>query len=358
MAKFRRARPTHMDDRPATRRYAHRGVAVGLQHPPQGWPVAVVAFLFQRVGDKAQKLISQDREEDVRVDSALQLMIIGAQAQIAFERGKAILRAAEQDVKFPQLVRAQLRAVRAQDITPQQLLVFGGNRILALPSQPRLEVGGLLQLDLVKPLHPRRPRHQLAQGALRFVRVGQLAFLQPGVQLFQTGQESRLRPAPDGQFLLPPPLAFAQHQPRPGGQACLRLAEGEDQTEAGIEIIAQPPGKRLQNVLLLSGGEKALTALALLLAIFRYQPSPFCILDEVDAPLDDANIGRFTRMVEEMSRDTQFILITHSKKTMQIAPVLYGVTMEEPGVSRIVSVKFQGTQTVLTPQRQLAAVAV
>ncbi|OFW05331.1 MAG: chromosome segregation protein SMC [Acidobacteria bacterium RIFCSPLOWO2_12_FULL_59_11] len=138
-----------------------------------------------------------------------------------------------------------------------------------------------------------------------------------------------------------------------GGQAGLRLTEAEDPAEAGIEILAQPPGKRLQNVLLLSGGEKALAAMALLLAIFRYKPSPFCILDEVDAPLDDANIGRFTKMIEEMGRQTQFILITHSKKTMNIAPVLYGVTMEEPGVSKIVSVKFNGAADP-APQRQLA----
>ena len=123
----------------------------------------------------------------------------------------------------------------------------------------------------------------------------------------------------------------------------LRLLEAEDSSEAGIEIIAQPPGKRLQSVLLLSGGEKALAALALLLAIFHYRPSPFCILDEVDAPLDESNIGRFTQMVQEMSRDTQFILITHSKMTMSIAPVMYGVTMQEPGVSKIVSVRFNGT---------------
>ncbi|MBI2818996.1 MAG: chromosome segregation protein SMC [Acidobacteria bacterium] len=127
-----------------------------------------------------------------------------------------------------------------------------------------------------------------------------------------------------------------------GGQGMLRLMEAEESSEAGIEIIAQPPGKRLQSVLLLSGGEKALAALALLLAIFHYKPSPFCILDEVDAPLDESNIGRFTQMVEQMSRNTQFILITHSKKTMSIAPVMYGVTMQEPGVSKIVSVRFSG----------------
>ena len=127
-----------------------------------------------------------------------------------------------------------------------------------------------------------------------------------------------------------------------GGNAFMRLTdlENSNSMESGIDVVASPPGKRLQNVLLLSGGEKALTALALLVGIFQYQPSPFCILDEVDAPLDEANIGRFTQLVEEMSVRTQFVLITHSKKTMSIAPVLYGVTMQEPGVSKLVSVRF------------------
>ena len=143
-----------------------------------------------------------------------------------------------------------------------------------------------------------------------------------------------------------------------GGQGSLRLTEAENPADRGVEIVAEPPGKKLQNVLLLSGGEKAMTALALLLATFRYRPSPFCLLDEVDAPLDEANIGRFTKMVQEMSRNTQFILITHSKKTMTIAPVLYGVTMQEPGVSKIVSVKFNGAAAALTNARRLAEVTV
>jgi len=125
-----------------------------------------------------------------------------------------------------------------------------------------------------------------------------------------------------------------------GGHAFMKLTDEENSAESGIDVVASPPGKRLQSVLLLSGGEKALTALALLVGIFQYTPSPFCILDEVDAPLDEANISRFTDLVKEMSVQTQFVLITHSKRTMSIAPVLYGVTMQEPGVSKLVSVRF------------------
>lgn len=127
-----------------------------------------------------------------------------------------------------------------------------------------------------------------------------------------------------------------------GGRAELRLVEpeeGEDSLEAGVELMAQPRGKRLQQVTLLSGGEKALTGLALLFAIFYFRPSPFCVLDEVDAPLDDANIHRFLRVLRELCQQTQFIVITHNRKTMEAADVLYGITMEEPGLSRLVSVR-------------------
>ncbi|HSY50558.1 MAG TPA: chromosome segregation protein SMC [Thermoanaerobaculia bacterium] len=125
-----------------------------------------------------------------------------------------------------------------------------------------------------------------------------------------------------------------------GGTARMQLLDEEDVLESGIELVAQPPGKKNQSIALLSGGERALTALALLFAIFRYKPSPFCILDEVDAPLDEVNNERFVRLVRDMSRDTQFIVITHSRRTMEAADVLYGVTMEEAGCSRLVSVNF------------------
>jgi chromosome segregation protein len=123
-----------------------------------------------------------------------------------------------------------------------------------------------------------------------------------------------------------------------GGQAFMKLTDAENTNESGIDIVASPPGKKLQNILLLSGGEKALTALSLLVGIFQFQPAPFCILDEVDAPLDETNVGRFAKLISEMSATTQFVVITHSKRTMAQADVIYGVTMQEPGVSKIVSV--------------------
>jgi chromosome segregation protein len=141
-----------------------------------------------------------------------------------------------------------------------------------------------------------------------------------------------------------------------GGMAEMRLTEADSSGDAGIDIVASPPGKRLQNVLLLSGGEKAMTALALLIAIFRYQPSPFCILDEVDAPLDEANVGRFTRLISDMSAQTQFIVVTHNRKTMETGSVLYGVTMQEPGVSKLVSVRWEGDEAP-TQKRKAATAA-
>jgi len=138
----------------------------------------------------------------------------------------------------------------------------------------------------------------------------------------------------------------------PGGRAELQLvevpieegAEGKGPQEPGVEIVAQPPGKRLKNITMLSGGEKTLTAMALLFASFLIRPTPFCILDEIDAPLDEENIGRFTAVLCELARGAQFMVITHNKRTMGVADSLFGVTMEEPGISKLVSVRLSDLQ--------------
>jgi chromosome segregation protein len=123
-----------------------------------------------------------------------------------------------------------------------------------------------------------------------------------------------------------------------GGSARLSLTDEEDLLETGVDIFVQPPGKRLQNLSLLSGGEKAMTAIALILSLFKVKPSPFCVLDEVDAPLDEANGSRFNEALREMAMASQFIVVTHNRKTMECAAALYGITMQDPGVSALVSV--------------------
>ena len=135
-----------------------------------------------------------------------------------------------------------------------------------------------------------------------------------------------------------------------GGRCALAMVDETDPLESGIEMLAQPPGKKLQSVNLLSGGEKALTAVALIFGIFLIKPTPFCLLDEVDAPLDEANVGRYNELLREMSSISQFILITHNKRTMELPDRLYGVTMETPGISKIVPVD------VVENKRRLRAV--
>jgi len=142
-----------------------------------------------------------------------------------------------------------------------------------------------------------------------------------------------------------------------GGEAQLILLEPENELESGIEITVRPPGKRLQNIGLLSGGEKTLTAIALIFAVLKVRPSPFCVLDEVDAALDESNVGRFSYLLKDFAKTTQFIVITHNKKTLTHADILYGITMQEKGISKIVSVKFAEERKTLPQEVEVAAVS-
>ena len=141
-----------------------------------------------------------------------------------------------------------------------------------------------------------------------------------------------------------------------GGKAALELIAAEDILESGIEIVAQPPGTKLKSITLLSGGQKTLTAVALLFALYMVKPSPFCLLDELDAPLDESNIGRFTNLLKQFVSESQFIIITHNKRTVAAASAIYGVTMEERGVSKTVSMRFNHTEgdTAEIPTRNIA----
>ncbi len=133
-----------------------------------------------------------------------------------------------------------------------------------------------------------------------------------------------------------------------GGKADLVLMDENDLLESGIDIVARPPGKQLQTISLLSGGEQTMTAVALLFSIYQVKPSPFCVLDELDAPLDESNINRFIRVLQRFLTHSQFIIITHNKRTIGMADVLYGITMQEHGISKIVSVKFHKANEAAT----------
>ncbi len=168
--------------------------------------------------------------------------------------------------------------------------------------------------------------------------------LDKAIQKINRTSRARFRTAFEGineQFQVVYPRLFK------GGKARLELTQSNDILNSGVDIVARPPGKKLQSVDLLSGGEKALTAVALLFSIFRYKPSPFCLLDEVDAPLDDMNVDRFNEIVREMADDTQFIIITHNKRTMALSESLYGVTMEQAGCSKVVQVSFREASEIV-----------
>jgi chromosome segregation protein len=140
-----------------------------------------------------------------------------------------------------------------------------------------------------------------------------------------------------------------------GGEAWLTLTDDADPLESGVEIHVHPPGKKLTVMSLLSGGEKALVALALIFALYLIKPSPFCLLDETDAPLDEANIDRFNRLLTKLGQSSQIIMVTHNKRTMQISQTLYGVTMEEPGISKMVSVSLSELEEMIEDDKLVQA---
>ncbi|MFH1653027.1 MAG: chromosome segregation protein SMC [Pseudomonadota bacterium] len=199
----------------------------------------------------------------------------------------------------------------------------------------RLDKFGSVNVDAITEFNEIKERHDHI-----FAQHGDLtqsvSGLQKAIQKINKTSRERFKEAfdaVDGQFQKLFPALFK------GGRARLLMTDEDNILESGIEIVAQPPGKKLQSVGLLSGGEKALTAIALVFSIFLIKPSPFCLLDEVDAPLDDVNVDRFNELIRSMTKHSQFILITHNKRTMELADLLYGVTMEEAGASKLVSVR-------------------
>ena len=199
----------------------------------------------------------------------------------------------------------------------------------------RVEKIGPVNVDAIKEFDELSERHEFLSRQNADL-TASLDNLQKAIAKINRTSRQRFRRAfeeVDAQFQALFPKLFR------GGQAKLMLTDEENLLETGVEIVAQPPGKKLQSITLLSGGEKALTAVALVFSIFLIKPSPFCLLDEVDAPLDDANVDRFNDLIRSMTGHSQFILITHNKRTMELADLLYGVTMEERGVSKMVSVK-------------------
>jgi chromosome segregation protein len=284
----------------------------------------------------------QARVRTVEVDDALRTsrQKLG---DLREERGRHEIERARNDADRDHLRQTCLEELNAQpeDLIVQEPLLISGEPLVAAETtyremKARVEVMGPVNMMALEEYNECEQRH----GFLARERDDLLQSIADTQQAITELDEVSRQRFEEAFALINANFAEAFRTLFGGGTGEMRLTEPDSSGEPGIDIAAQPPGKRLQNVLLLSGGEKALTALALLIAIFRYQPSPFCILDEVDAPLDEANVGRFTRMVTEMSQQTQFVIVTHNRRTMEIAPVLHGVTMQEPGVSKLVSVRW------------------
>lgn len=285
----------------------------------------------------------QSRLRAADVDNALRL---GRQklAELREERGRLEIDRARNDAEREHLRAACIDELNAQpeDLLAEQAVLLAGEELAAADAQhremkSRIESMGPVNMMALEEYNECEQRF----GFLGRERQDLLQSITDTQQAIAELDQVSRQKFEEAFAVVNSHFAIAFQTLFGGGTGQMRLSEPDTAGDAGIDIVAQPPGKRLQNVLLLSGGEKALTALALLIAIFRYQPSPFCILDEVDAPLDETNVGRFAQMVSEMSLDAQFIVVTHNRRTMEMASALYGVTMQEPGVSKLVSVSWE-----------------
>ncbi len=243
------------------------------------------------------------------------------------------LRAGNLEERFRERLAGDLEAAARDGVEPGFDPLRAEERIRALGAE--LDGFGEINLLAIEEYEERRGRFEFLEAQRRDLEES-LASLKQAIQ--RINRVSRERFAETFEKVS---QTFQELYPQlfRGGEACLVLTDPEDLLETGIDIVARPPGKRPQHISLLSGGEKALTAVALIFSIFLVKPSPFCILDEVDAPLDEANIGRFCELLRSLAGTSQFFLITHNKSTMEAADHLYGVTMGEPGVSRAVSVR-------------------
>ena len=276
--------------------------------------------------------------------------------ELRAERGQRQVEKARNDADRDYLRQSCVAELNAQpeELALEQQLLAGENLVAAETSynemKARVEAMGPVNMMALEEFREAEEREQF----LRRERDDLVASIQnTQLTINELDQVSRQKFEEAFQFINAN-FATAFQTLFGGGHGEMRLGEPDSSGESGIDIVAQPPGKRLQNVLLLSGGEKALTALALLIAVFKYQPSPFCILDEVDAPLDEANVGRFNKMLADMCAQTQFIVVTHNRRTMEMGSVLYGVTMQEPGVSKLVSVKWEESEASAEPASEKA----
>jgi chromosome segregation protein len=294
----------------------------------------------EEIAEGAELLASARAEADLRGEELSRLNHIAAEARN--ERGEIEIRQAEAQTRLENISERcaqELHILLPQLMESEELpqdFDLDASRTAADDLRERLENFGAVNMLAVDELAEAEERHIFLTSQQQDI-IDAIATTEEALREIKERSRERFKnafEAINANF-----MEFFQEL-FGGGRGEMTLLESDDILEAGIEVVAQPPGKRLQNILLLSGGEKAMAAIALVMSIFKYRPSPFCLLDEVDAPLDEANVGRFVGKIADMAEKTQFIVITHNKKTMEAARALYGVTMQEAGVSKIVSVKF------------------